>query len=322
MSPGAKSRSLELQPTQGPLRAFVSAQFCTKPQSVPLTPETSLAGKTALLTGGTTGLGLHAARHLLSLNLSRLILAVRSPEKGDAVAAQLRADFPLATVEVWPLEMSSYPSIQALAQRAATEFSRDNRLDIAILNAGIVHQEFTVCKTTGHCEVIQVNYLSTVLLALLLLPVLRRKPSPAASGKPIPSRLTIVGSGVALAARLPNKDKRPFLSSFDNLSVQSWDIWERYSASKLLGHLFLIKLLEQLPENFSDEVVVNIVDPGYCKGSELHRGAHGAMSAILSLSKALTGRTLDEGAWTYIDAAVAKGKESHGCFLMDWEIKP
>jgi NAD(P)-dependent dehydrogenase (short-subunit alcohol dehydrogenase family) len=162
--------------------------------------------------------------------------------------------------------------------------------------------------------VVQVNYLGTFLLAMLLLPVLRDREAKR------PGRLSIVGSGGVFAAKLPNRDKRPFLKSFDDLAVQPWDATERYFSSKVLGMLFFVRLMEHLPG--ADEVVVNIVDPGFCKGTELHREASGLVSAVMSISKALTGRSLVDGAWTYVDAAVVKGKESHGCFVMDWEIRP
>lgn len=321
MSPAAKSRSLELQQTKGPVRAFFASQFCTKIKPVLLTPETSLAGQTALVTGSTTGLGLLASRQLLSLNLSRLILAVRSPEKGAKVAAQMRADYPSATIEVWSLEMGSYPSIQAFARRAAAEFSSpEKRLDIAILNAGLTHQNFTRCEATGHENIVQVNYLSTVLLALLLLPVLRPKVSAGSRVRPQPGRLTIVNSGTALFAKLPNRDKRPFLASYDD--EKAWDGVETYSASKLLAHFFLIRLLDHLPADFSDEVIVNLVDPGFCKGTGLHTDVHGIASVFMETAKSLTGRALEDGAWTYVDGAVIQGKESHGCFIMDFEIRP
>jgi hypothetical protein len=82
----------------------------------------------------------------------------------------------------------------------------------------------------------------------------------------------------------------------------------------------LVRLWEFLPP--AEEVVVNMVDPGFCKGTELHRDATGIVGGVMSVAKALTGRSLEDGAWTYVDAAVAKGKESHGCFVMDWEIHP
>lgn len=313
------SRSLELRSTKGMGRIFIESQFCTKIQKTSLTPKTSLSEKTALITGGSDGLGLHAGRHLLSLNLSRLILAVRSAEKGERVAAQFRREFPSATIDVWPLEMTSYDSIQALAKRAATEFSGSKRLDIAILNAGIVRDKLHVVESTGHCDIIQVNYLSTFLLAILLLPVLRHKPT---SGKKpsSPARLSIVNSGTAYGAKLPNRNRRPFLASFDD--PKTWDMMEQYPASKLLGHLFFVRLLAHLPAGLEDEVIFNLVDPGYCKGTALHRDATGMVSFIIDLMKTLTARSQVDGAWTYVDAVVDKGKETHGCFVMDWEIRP
>lgn len=317
MSPKPKSRSLELRQTKGFGRVFIESQFCTKPQKVALTPSTSLSGKTALITGGSTGLGLHAARHLLSLQLSRLILAVRSPEKGERVAAQLRHDFPSATIDVWELEMSSYKSVQALARRCSAEFSSSNRLDIAILNAGVAHIEFTTSPETGHCNTVQVNYLSTALLAMLLLPVLRYKISETGAK---PGRLTIVGSGISHRAKVPNRNTRPFLASFDD--SETCDLTERYASSKLLSQLFLVRLLDHLPRGIEDEVIVNIVDPGLCKGTDLHREAGGVLSRVISAGKTVMARSLSDGAWTYVDAVVVKGAESHGCFVMDWEIRP
>lgn len=271
-----KSRSLELRLTSGPGTVFLKSQFCTKPQRILLTPETPLAGKTALITGATTGIGLHAARQLLSLELSRIILAVRSVEKGELVASQLRSTFPTATIDIWPLEMTSYESIQALARRVSAELSR---LDIAILNAGLVHAEFTRSPSTGHCDIIQVNYLSTVLLSILLLPALHRH----GSSRDSPARLVIVNSGTALMTKLPNCAQRPFLSSFDNPA--SFDPTEHYSASKALGHLFLVRPLGHLPPGFGDFVAVTLVCPGLCRGSGLHREASGMIGAFMGLLK-------------------------------------
>ncbi|KAK4120925.1 NAD(P)-binding protein [Parathielavia appendiculata] len=324
MSP-IESRSLALRPHKSPAHIFVKSQFCTKPQRLTLTPSTSLAGKTAIITGGSTGLGLLAAQHFLSLDLSRLILAVRNLAKGEKAAAGLRAKHPRATVEVWELEMSDYDSVLAFAQRVDGEFSSTaaaeaggstdrKRLDIAVLNAGMVAAEFTRNRKTAHCEVVQVNYLSTFLLAMLLMPVMRDR-----EGKN-PGRLSIVNSGGVYAAKLPNRHKRPFLASFDDLAVQPWDAMERYFSTKILGMLFMVKLLDYLPS--ADELVMNLVDPGFCKGTELHREGKGLLGAVMSMAKSLTGRELEDGAWTYVDAAVVQGKESHGCFIMDWDIRP
>ena len=313
------SRSLELRQTKGFQRAFIESQFCTKTKPVLLTPATDLSGKAAVVTGSSTGLGLHAARHLLSLNLSRLILAVRSLAKGDGVAAQFRREFPSATIEVWQLEMGSYESIQAFVKRASAEFPGGNHLDIAILNAGVVNNEYTPSPQTGHCEIIQINYISTFLLAILLLPVLRHRGA-GGNAKSSPGRLSIVNSGTSLAAKLENRNKRPLLASFD--TPKGFNTTERYYDSKLLGQMFFARLLSHLPAGLEDEVIVNMVDPGLCKGTDLHREAGFIVGAVFGAFKAMTARDLKDGAWTYVDAVVAKGKESHGCYVMDWEIRP
>jgi hypothetical protein len=44
--------------------------------------------------------------------------------------------------------------------------------------------------------------------------------------------------------------------------------------------------------------------------------------AIFWASKALTGRTRRQAAWACLDAAVVRGKESHGGLIMNWDISP
>ncbi|OAA55936.1 NAD(P)-binding domain protein [Niveomyces insectorum RCEF 264] len=294
-------------------RTFIKTQFCTKTRLPP--PGTDLSGQVALITGGNAGLGFCCARHLLGLKLARLVLAMRSPARGEAAAAVLRDQHPAARVDVWPLDMTSYASVQALVQRVDADLPR---LDVVLLNAGVMRIRFGRCPETGHEETIQVNYLSTFLLAILLLPLCKARAPPGR-----PGRLTIVSSGTALMAKLANRDVRPLLPSFDAVcdddDGRKWAPAERYFASKMLGHLFFVRLLDYL---HADDVVVNLVEPGMCKGSSLHRDATGPASVFFHIMKGVCGRRPEDGAWTYVDAAVVKGKESHGCFLMDWEIHP
>jgi NAD(P)-dependent dehydrogenase (short-subunit alcohol dehydrogenase family) len=288
---------------------FLQSQFCSKPQWPP--ESTDLSGKTAIVTGSNTGLGLECAHQLLSFKLSRLIVAVRSVEKGEAAASKLRDQFPKATVEVWSLDMASYKSVQDLAGRVETELPR---IDVVILNAGLNKKRFDLIPSTGHEEVIQVNYLSTMLLATLLLPVIKAK---AQLGQP--GRLSIVNSGLSLHAKFPNQQQIPLLASFDDQKITAFDQQERYSTSKLMGHMFMYKVADYVSP---DDVIVNLVDPGFVKGTELSRQVTGIASAVVAGLKAATARTMKDGASTYLDAAVVKGKESHGCFLMNWEVRP
>lgn len=293
---------------------FIKSQFRTKTQLPP--PGTDLTGKVAIITGGNSGIGLHAARHLLSLKLSHLVIAVRTLAKGESAATQLRKDYPAAKIVVWPLEMTSYPSIQTFVARVGSDLPR---LDLTILNAGLMKPTFGLCEATGHEETIQVNFLSTYLLAILMLPLCKAK-----APKSQPGRLTIVSSGTALTAKFPSRNQRPLLASFDTVdpkgvSSATWDPTDRYFTSKMLGHLLFVRLLDYLR---AEDVVVNLVEPGMCKSSDLHRDIGGPIGVFLEGWKNLCGRKPQDGAWTYVDAAIVKGPESHGCFLMDWEIHP
>lgn len=302
------SSSKELPPSTTPFfpNQFIKNQFCSKSQYLP--EDTNLSGKVAIVTGANTGLGLECARQLLSYKLSQVIIAVRSLNKGENAAANLRKQYPDATISVWPLDMLSYESIQEFASRAEKELPR---LDIAILNAGMANSAFKLAAT-GHEETMQVNFLSTMLLSILLLPLLKKK-SPAGS----PGRLTIVTSMLSLTAKFAQKNETPLLKAFDD--EKFFDHVDIYPTSKFLGQIFLWKLTDLVS---ADDVVINLVEPGFIKGTELQREAPIAVKLALGLLKLATGRSVKEGVSTYLDATITKGKGSHGCILMNWEIVP
>lgn len=77
-----------------------------------------------------------------------------------------------ATINVWALDMESYESIQAFVRKCDAELPR---MDYVVLNAGIGPIAFATTRSTGHETTIQVNHLSTALLTLLLLPILKAK---------------------------------------------------------------------------------------------------------------------------------------------------
>lgn len=297
-------------PKESPGRRFFRSQFLASAECS--FNETNLHGRVAIVTGSTSGLGLEASRQLLSLGLSKLIIAVRSTEKGESVASEFRARFPKAGIQVWPLEMESYESIQAFARRAEVDLPR---LDVTILNAGVQALHFGVVPETGHERLVQVNYLSTMLLGILLLPILKAK-SPVGE----PGRLTIVSSGTARGARLDGAADSAVLPALDDGS-RPWSPVTRYAVSKLLGHLFIVDLVRYVN---ADDVVINLADPGLVKDTNLQGGSSAPMliAAFFYCMKALLGRTLPVGASTYVDATAVKGKESHGCYVADWKISP
>ncbi|EON98872.1 putative short-chain dehydrogenase reductase family protein [Phaeoacremonium minimum UCRPA7] len=236
-------------------------------------------------------------------------MAVRSTTKGEDAASKLRKQYPNAEINVWQLDMSSYDSIRGFVARVEKDL---HRLDVAILNAGLGFGHFKIIPATGHEETVQVNYLSTMLLTILLLPILKSK-SPAGS----PGRLTISTAMLSIAAKFANKNEIPLLPSFDD--EKFFDSRDVYSTSKLLGQMFVWKLTDVVSAN---DVVVNLVEPGFIKGTALHSDRPVATKVFMGLFMAAAARPVQVGASTYIDASILKGEESHGCILMNWEISP
>lgn len=287
---------------------FIHNQFRSTPKYPP--KGTDLSGKTAIITGANTGLGFESAHQLLALKLTHLIIAVRSMSKGEVAATDLRKRHPHATIEVWPLDMASYDSVQAFARRAQQDLQR---IDMVILNAGVSNGSFRIAAATGHEETIQVNYLSTVLLATLLLPIVKATRAPGAP----PGVITLVNTGLALVAGFKNRTADPLLPSFDD--QKNFGVTDTYSTTKTLAHLWLWRAAEFVAP---DDVVLSLVDPGYIKGTGLVRDAPALARPVVKVFESLTGKTVQLGASCYVDAVATKGRESHGCFLMNWEISP
>lgn len=169
-SPAILSKNMDPFPEKF-LPIFIQNQFRTKIELPTKERYPNVQGKCAIITGSNTGLGFESARQLLALGLPHLIMAVRSLEKGNEAAKVLHDANPAAKIDVWKLDMESYDSIQAFADRCHKELAR---LDIAILNAGLSPLSFSTCST-GHEKTMQVNHFGTALLAVLLLPCLKSK---------------------------------------------------------------------------------------------------------------------------------------------------
>ncbi|KAI1428356.1 hypothetical protein F5Y12DRAFT_733326 [Xylaria sp. FL1777] len=303
--------SRDLEPSQVPFfpNVFVNNQFRAKPQWPG--KDKNLTGQTAIVTGSNVGLGYEAALQLLGLKLSHLIVAVRSLEKGQRAALQMQAKYPNAKIDVWALDLCSYDSVQAFAKKADAELSR---IDIVILNAGLGRFEYHKVDNTGHEESFQVNYLSTIFLLVLLLPLLKAKRT---AGHP--AHVTITGAALTLDVKFNHRDKIPLFPALD--VPENFDRGDSYRVTKVLVQMFLWKLVDYVS---ADDVVVNIADPAFVRGTDFARDLNSSVVAktLFSLFGYIAGRTPKVGASCLVDAVVNKGKESHGCFLMSWKAHP
>jgi retinol dehydrogenase-12 len=136
----------------------------------PTYPTHDFSGQTVIVTGSNVGLGLEAARHFARLNCAKLILAVRTISKGEKAKESILSSTKCTSdcIEVWPLDLSSSASVKAFAKRAEDL----ERLDIMVENAGLSAAGWEFME--GNEATLQVNVINTFLLALLMLPMLRK----------------------------------------------------------------------------------------------------------------------------------------------------
>ncbi|KAI1742881.1 retinol dehydrogenase 12 [Xylaria scruposa] len=289
--------------------AFFHRQWLLHRKPVPA--GTDLSSQCAIITGSNSGLGLETGRQLLQLGLSHLIIAVRSQAKGDKAADGLRKEFPRADISVWLVDMTSYESITAFVEKCKSL----SRIDIVILNAGLTSgTAFTPVRETGHELSFQVNYISTMLLTILLLPVVKSK-RVAGSKAPV---ISVVTSDTAYWASVETQG--PVLAQLARAEKYAPMVW--YQKAKLLQIFFVSKLAEEVDAR---DVVVNLANPGLCAGTEFGQnssGFSGFIRFLFDIFKAINARTVESGASTYVDATVIKGEESHGSYVSDWAIRP
>ncbi|KAL4782683.1 hypothetical protein BJX76DRAFT_332216 [Aspergillus varians] len=205
--------------------------------------------------------------------------------------------------------MLSYASIQAFIKRCGDDLPR---IDFIILNAAMMSGEFSIHESTGHEVCFQVNYLSTALLTILLLPILKAKRNPRQDK---PSRITIVGSGLALSANFPERNSQSVIGAFD--SPEYFSNLDRYSTTKLLLLIFISKLAPYVDPS---DVVVNVADPAFVATPGLDRNIPAHLKYTNGLGRMLVARSIEAGAWAYIDTAVVKPNSTHGSWLANWEV--
>lgn len=180
--------------------------------------------------------------------------------------------------------MDDYDSIRALVKRA----SELDRLDVAILNAALGPKNFKL-SPYGWERALQVNSLSTALLGLMLLPILRNSNR---TGVPKP-RLEIVAARVHQSVILEpellpsaGKGQESVLDVWNYSGLEPADLqkqWQghrQYARSKLLVIVAMMELAALAEGNEGPDVVVDAVCPGGCK-SELTREFENAAGRVI-----------------------------------------
>lgn len=128
-----------------------------------------LAGRTAIVTGASAGIGLHIARALAAERMN-LVLAARSADKLEALTVELRR----AGVQVVavPTDVTVHEQRERLVETALRQFGQ---IDVLVNNAGV--ELFRPYETAGIAEIertIQTNVTGALVLTRLVLPHMLR----------------------------------------------------------------------------------------------------------------------------------------------------
>ncbi len=192
--------------------------------------------KTALVTGGTKGIGYQTALGLSTLGAT-VILVGRDVTRGDAAVASIQQSTGNTKISFLQADLSSLAEVRRLAEHIITHYSQ---LHVLVNNAGGTNAQRKV-TTDGLEATFVTNHLASFLLTNLLLPVLEAS---------APARIINVNS---IQHRSGHID-------FDDLqSEKDYNMMHAYQQAKLANLFFTYELARHLS---GTNVTVNAADPG------------------------------------------------------------
>ena len=227
-----------------------------------------LDGRTFLVTGANSGIGLSAARELGRAG-GRVVLAVRDPDRGEQAAATIPGDR-----EVRRLDLADLSSIHAFAD------DWDGEIDVLINNAGVMAPPER--RTADGFELqIGTNHLGHFALTNLLLPQ-------------ITDRVVTISSGAHRTGRIRLDDL--------NWEQGGYQRWRAYGQSKLANLLFTLELQRRLAEAGSDLRAV-AAHPGWAATHLQGHTESRIQSVLLALGNRFISQDADMGALPTLFAA-------------------
>ncbi len=253
------------------------------------------SGRTAVVTGANSGIGLVTAREL-ARHGATVVVACRDTSKGEAAVAEMRADLgehgEAAAFHVRPLDLASLDSVRSFASDAIAAFPEG--IDLLINNAGVMAPPRK--ETVDGFELqIGTNHLGHFALTGLLFDELKKKPG---------SRIVTVSS---------NAHKMGKMNFEDLQSEHSYKRWNAYGQSKLANLIFALDLQKRIDEA-GLEMKSMAAHPGL-SATNLYSATTGTGEGLVSLltipvkavSNTLFAQDAEHGALPTLFAAVSPG---------------
>jgi len=200
----------------------VASPFDAKTQAGDVVRGVDLKGKTAIVTGASSGLGVETVRALATAG-ARVIMPVRSQGAGEAAAAELRAATKNNAIEIADLDLGNYRSVRAFADFFV---KRGLPLDLLINNAGIMATPER--RIMGNIESqFGTNHLGHMLLTCRLAPALAK------------------GARVVALSSIGHR-RSPIKFDDPNFEKTPYEKWAAYGQSKTANSLFAVELNRRL----------------------------------------------------------------------------
>lgn len=206
----------------------------------------SLAGKLAVVTGATAGIGLYTALGLAEQGAD-LVITGRDPKRLADAATWIEGRVPAAAIETEQGDYASLRQVRAMAERI---LARHPKIAILVNNAGLVMPKRAMTED-GFEATLQINHLAPFLLTDILLPALR-----AAA----PARIVTVSSRASSFGRV----------AFDDLNLaKGWGAMASYGQSKLANIMMTYALARRLE---GTGVTATAVHPGFVASNFGNKG--------------------------------------------------
>lgn len=236
-----------------------------------VTDGVDLRGKTAVITGVNSGLGLESMR-VLAMRGAHVIGAARTREKAQQACQQVNGDTtPVAC------ELSNLASVADCADEI---MALGKPIDILMCNAGIM-----ALKDLQQVNGIELQFATNHLGHFVLINRLLENVRQAEAGR------------IVLLSSLGHMQSPKAGIDFDNLSGdRGYDPWQFYGQSKLANLLCAKELARQLKTDGSS-ATANSVHPGVIR-TNLARNTGGALSGLISLIAKPFERNIAQGAAT------------------------
>jgi NAD(P)-dependent dehydrogenase (short-subunit alcohol dehydrogenase family) len=215
----------------------ITSKFGYRSDALEVVESVDLSGRTALVTGASSGIGLETARALAAAG-AHVAVAVRDLGRGEAALAEIARTHPNARLELGRLDLSDLATIREFAARFTAEHEQ---LHIMVNNAAVMATPFE--RTTQGFELqFGSNHLGHFALFLGVLAPLR-----AARG----ARVVALSS---IAHRISDVD-------FDdpNYERREYEKWQAYGQSKTACSLFAVGVTQR---HGNEGILANAVHPG------------------------------------------------------------